>query len=295
MGIQRIESLVFGADNVADATRYFDDWGLEATDRNEAGTTYTLPENQTIIIRDANDDALPTAPDGANTLRETIWGADTQGNLDAIRVELSKDRDVTTDNDGTLHSRDDAGFAIGFRVWDRTPAGIDAPQINMNDQNTRLNAPVDGYRRARPIRIGHVVFHVPAENWKALSGFYQDRLKFRLSERAEDTGDFMRCEGSQDHHNLFLAYRMDRAQFNHIAFEVRDFDEIMLGGAHMKEQGWEPATKPGRHFMGSNMFWYFHTPCGGRTEYFADMDRLTEDWKPPIWEKNPGYAMWIME
>ena len=190
MGIQQIESLVFGADSVTDATRYFDDWGLTATDQNESGTVYTLPENQTIVIRDATVDSLPSAPDGGNTLRETIWGVDSQENLDAIRVELSKDRDVTTDNDGTLHARDDAGFAIGFRVWDHVPAGVDAPQINMNDQNTRLDEPVDGYRRARPIRIGHMVFHVPADNWKDLSAFYQDRLKFRLSERAEDTGDF---------------------------------------------------------------------------------------------------------
>jgi len=295
MGIQRIESLVFGADDVAEATRYFDDWGLEATSRGDAGTVFTLPENQTIVIRKSDDKSLPSAPDGANTLRETIWGVDSQAGLDAIRAELSKDRDVTTDNDGTLHARDDAGFAVGFRVWDYEPAGVAPSLVNMNDQNTRLNAPVDGLRRVRPIRVGHVVFHVPSENWKALSGFYQERLKFRLSERAEDTGDFMRCEGSQDHHNLFIAYRMNKAQFNHIAFEVRDFDEIMLGGKHMQEKGWEAATKPGRHFMGSNMFWYFHTPCGGRTEYFADMDRLTEDWKPPVWEKNPGYAMWMME
>ena len=53
--------------------------------------------------------------------------------------------------------------------------------------------------------------------------------------------------------------------------------------------------KPGRHIMGSNMLWYFNTPCGGRTEYFADMDRLTENWESPIWEENQGYAMWIMD
>ena len=295
MSIHRIESLVFGANDVAAATRYFKDWGLDITTSDNKGADFTLPENQTILIREADDINLPNAPDGKNTLRETIWGVDTQNDLETIGAELTKDRNVATDEDGTLHTYDDGGFAIGFRVWNHKPAGIAAPLINMNDRNTRLDEPVDGNRRARPIRIGHVVFHVPAANWKALSAFYQDRLNFRLSERAEDAGDFMRCQNSQDHHNLFLAYRMDQAAFNHIAFEVKDFDEIMLGGTHMKNQGWEPATKPGRHFMGSNLFWYFHTPCGGRTEYFADMDRLTEDWTPPVWEKNPGYAMWIME
>ena len=32
--------------------------------------------------------------------------------------------------------------------------------------------------------------------------------------------------------------------------------------------------------MGSNLFWYFANPCGGATEYFADMDRMDDDWEP---------------
>jgi catechol-2,3-dioxygenase len=295
MGIQRIESLVFGAADMEEGVRYFDDWGLEAVERGGRGVTYRLPENQTVIVRAADDPGLPSAPDGTATLRETIWGVDTKEELAALGAELARDRDVTEDADGTLHARDESGFAFALRVWDRTPADVDAPRFNMNAFNPRLDEPVDRTRRVRPIRLGHVVFHIPTGGAEKAWGFYLDRLKFKLSERAEDTGAFMRCQGSQDHHNLFLAHRMNRALFNHVAFEVRDFDEIMLGGQYMKSRGWEPATTPGRHIMGSNMYWYFKTPFSGRTEYYADMDRLSDDWKPPVWEKNPGYAMWTVE
>ena len=83
--------------------------------------------------------------------------------------------------------------------------------------------------------------------------------------------------------------------FNHAAFEVRDFDEIMLGGKHMKRRGWEENSKPGRHIMGSNLFWYFNNPSGGATEYFADMDRMDDDWEPRVWDPSPGYAMWMLD
>ena len=86
-----------------------------------------------------------------------------------------------------------------------------------------------------------------------------------------------------------------RAAFDHAAFEVRDIDEIILGGKFMKSRGWKANTPVGRHILGSNLFWYFNNPCGGRTEYFADMDLMDDDWKPRVWEQHPGFAMWLLE
>ena len=193
-----------------------------------------------------------------------------------------------------LHAADETGFGIAFRVAEPVVAEIDLPRFNVANTTPRINLPIDPDQRARPIRIGHVVFTIPKEGAAAATAFYRERLKFRLSDRAEDTGDFMRCEGSMDHHSLFLAHQMDRAGFGHAAYELRDFDEIMLGGKHMENCGWTTRTLPDRHILGSNLFWYFKSPCGGATEYFADMDRLDESWEPRIFETNPGYAMWML-
>jgi catechol 2,3-dioxygenase-like lactoylglutathione lyase family enzyme len=140
-----------------------------------------------------------------------------------------------------------------------------------------------------------VVYGVRKKDFEKACAFYVDRLRFRLSDRVAGLGDFMRCAGSNDHHSLFFQTRADRAVFDHLAFEVRDFDEIVLGGKYMKEHGWEAATPAGRHILGSNLFWYFRNPCGGRTEYFADMDLMDDDWKPRVWEQHPGFAIWLME
>src|SRR5262245_37664231 len=291
MTICRIESLVYGVEDLEAAVRYFEDWGLPRIDRGARGADFGTPAGQTILIRAATESTLPAAVEAGSTLRELIWGVDGEPALDAIGAELSRDREVRRDSGGALHIRDDAGFAVGFRRYTPTDSGKRSEATAEN----RMNRPFDPERRARPGRIGHIVYSVRKRDFEKASLFYLERLKFRLSDRVPTLGDFMRCAGSNDHHSLFFHTRGDRAAFDHAAFEVRDIDEIILGGKFMKSRGWQANTPVGRHILGSNLFWYFNNPCGGRTEYFADMDQLDDRWKPRIWETHPGYAMWVLD
>ena len=287
MTILRVESLIFGVEDLDAGTRYFEDWGLARTSSEANGADFALPSGQTILLRSSKDASLPAAPDRSPTLRETIWGVSDAAALQRVGAELGRDRDVKSDAGG-LHARDEAGFAIGFRV------AAPAPQSS-STAAPRMNHPFDPERRARPSRLGHVVFNAAQKDFEKQLAFYLERLKFRLSDRALDTGAFLRAQGSNDHHSLFFATRADRNSFNHAAFEVKNIDEIVLGGKYMKSRGWKPNTPLGRHILGSNVFWYFDSPCGGRTEYYSDMDQMNDDWKPRIWEKNPGFAMWMID
>lgn len=296
MAITRVESLVYGVSDVEKGIRYFDDWGLEPVERGAAGAIFRTPVGQTVHIRPMDDASLPSAPDGdKSTVRRTVWGVDSADDLETIGAELSRDRDVARDADGTLHSVDEVGFAISFAI--ARPVAVDAaPEpANFNEDSKRLNAESRPPTRVRPLRLGHVVYFVARDDQPKAAEFYLARLNFRLSDRTLDGGDFMRCEGSRDHHNLFLVRRTDFTAFNHAAFEVHNLDEIVSGGSFMKNAGWEPETTVGRHYLGSNMYWYFRNPSGGNTEYFADMDCMDDNWKPRIWEKGPGFAQWTMD
>lgn len=290
MTIFRIESLVYGVEDMEAGARYFEDWGLQAVERGARGAEFRLPSGQTILLRQAADKSLPVTAESGSTLREIIWGVDSAKSLESIGAELERDREVKAGADGTLHARDESGFAIGFR---RSAARAGEKTSGTKPAASRMNRPFDPERRARPTRIGHVVYLVTKSDLEKASAFYQKRLKFRLSDGTPG-GNFMRCQGTNDHHSLFLLSRPDRRAFDHIAFEVRDIDEIILGGNYMLSRDWRPSTPVGRHILGSNLFWYFHNPCGGRTEYYADMDQMDDDWKPRIWEKHPGYAMWML-
>ena len=289
MKIQRVESVVYGVDDLQKGVRFFDDWGLTRLEKAPAGAAFTMPSGQTVVLRPAAEGSLPKAPEPGSTVREVIWGVDSERSLEELRAELSRDREVKSDPDGTLHTRDDIGFGIGFRkAAPRKGAGGSA-------KGSRMNRPFDPPRSAAPTRIGHVVYSIERKDQAKASAFYTGRLQFRMTYHTGDLGDFLRCNGSVDHHNLFFVKRPDRAAFNHVAFEVRDFDEIIFGGQIMRGKGWTPESPPGRHILGSNLFWYFHNPCGGNAEYFADMDEMDDNFKTRNWESSPGYAMWMME
>ena len=296
MPITRVESLVYGIADMASGIRYYQDWGLETVEQGERGAVFKTPSGQTIRLLSIDDPSLPTAPDGdRSSTRQTVWGVETADDLEAIGAELSKDRDVASAPDGSLSAFDESGFSLGFAISQPAEVGAEPPRVNLNENSQRLNETVQEVPQARPLRIGHVVYYIAKDGADRTVSFYLDRLGFRLSDRTLTGGDFMRCAGSRDHHNLFLLQRDEGAAFNHAAFEVRDFDEIMMGGAYMKSRGWAPDTTPGRHILGSNLYWYFRNPCGGNTEYFADMDCMDDDWEPRIWEKSPGFALWSID
>jgi hypothetical protein len=277
--------LTYGVEDVDAAKRYYDDWGLVAVDAGRSGVDYRLDSGQTIRLREAGDPTLPRAIEPGSTIREVTWGVADAASLDAIGAALSTDRDLTSAA-GTIRTLDPWEMGIAFTV---AAPGLAAP---VPAERTR-NRAFDVASRVRPWRIGHVVLNVPEAKMQATSAFYLERLQFRLSERVNNFGDFVRCSGSTDHHNLFLL-RKPSGGLNHVAFEVRNFDEIVMGGKYMQAQGWEAATTPGRHIMGSNLFWYFKNPGGGLAEYFCDMDVVDDAWTPPIWETNPGFSRWML-
>lgn len=296
MPIMRVESLIYGVTDVDAGIRYYDDWGLEAVERGSQGAVFKTPSGQTIHLRSTDDSSLPTAPDGDHsTVRQTIWGVDSAADLEALGAELAKDRDVARAPDGSISAVDECGFSIGLAITQPAAVEVEPPRVNLNENSQRLNNAVPAKPQARPLRLGHVVFFIPEDNADRAVSFYIDRLGFRLSDRTVGRGDFMRCAGSRDHHNLFLLRRDGTAAFNHAAFEVCDFDEIMMGGTFMKNSGWSPETTPGRHILGSNLYWYFRNPCGGNTEYFADMDCMDDNWEPRIWQTSPGFSLWSID
>jgi catechol 2,3-dioxygenase-like lactoylglutathione lyase family enzyme len=293
MAIQRIESITFGVEDLSRCNQYFDDFGLERLDHGANGATFRTLTNQLVHLRAATDAGLPPAQEGGSTLRLTVWGVDNEAGLETVGAELSRDREVRPDVSGVLHTSDDSGLPIGFAVARPKAVRIEPHPVNVGDVAGRINEPFPRIDRVQPLRLVHVVFHIRKDNRERAAAFYQGRLGFRLSDRSVDAGDFMRCEGSRDHHNLLLLHRADRVEYNHIAFEVPGFDEIMIGGLHMQNRGWKSLRNPGRHFLGSNFHWFFENPCGGRTEFIADMDQLDEHWKPRIWEKHPGESIWL--
>jgi catechol 2,3-dioxygenase-like lactoylglutathione lyase family enzyme len=285
MPVIRVESLIYGVEDVAAGTQYFEEWGLACREKGAKGAEFALPTGQSVQIRAASDPSLPKPIEGGSTVRETVWGVDGKAALEEVGAELARDRQVRRDADGSLHTTDDIGLPIAFRVAaPGTDPGLKKPR--------GLNQTVPIKDRVSPIRLGHVVYFCPKPEVQKASAFYAERLKFRVTDRALDLGDFMRCPGSPWHHNIFFLTVLPKKGWNHAAFDVEDVNEVVTGGHRMLAKGYKPYSSLGRHIMGSNVFWYFHSPCGGQTEYSADMDQMDDNWQTRVWEHNPGADMW---
>lgn len=131
---------------------------------------------------------------------------------------------------------------------------------------------------AHVVRLGHAVLEV--KDFRASEAWYKARFGFITSDEIEAApgfaiGAFMRCDRGDtptDHHTLFLLQAPTAPRFNHAAFEVADFDDLMCGHTHLKRAQRTPAWGVGRHILGSQIFDYWKDPWGHELEHWTDGD-----------------------
>jgi catechol 2,3-dioxygenase-like lactoylglutathione lyase family enzyme len=292
MSITNLEALTFGVTDVEACRRFWTDFGLAET-RDARGSVFTAQDGSEVVLRSADDPALPPAIEAGATARETTFGVRAAADVERIAAELGKDRRVTRDPDGTIHTIDPLGFAVAFRVSRRKPVAAPELKFNTPGHAGRLNTRGEFFKEARPLEMTHCVFMI--DNPEAIVPFYVDRLGFIVSDCYPGRGYFLRGGASHHHHNLFLLNVGKKPGFHHVAFELGNIHELFGGGLNMTKRGWRTALGPGRHPISSCYFWYFHNPCGGAAEYDFDSDVVDANWRPGTFEQTPEvFAEWCL-
>jgi catechol 2,3-dioxygenase-like lactoylglutathione lyase family enzyme len=287
MNIVGLESLVFGVDELAGARQYLLDYGLDEAAYDAArGGRWEALDGTSIEVCIATDPGLPPLPPGAHTpcLRETVYGVDNTETLAAIQTELSKDRSVTVDAEGTLHSFDDGGFGVAFCVTRRHAYTARVLGFNVPGQapgRAPNDCAANPQEVIRPRSLSHVVYFVP--DAKKAEAFYA-RLGFVVTDRFNNLGPFMRPAGTLDHHTLFMIESQNGHMIgcNHFTFHLGSAHEVLQHGWNFVKKGYKSFWGPGRHILGSNYFWYFNSPFGAVMEVDADMDLHDENWVPRV-------------
>lgn len=289
MNIVGLEALVFGVEDMQGARQYLLDYGLKESEASSAGGTYEALDGSAVVIRRAADPSLPRANAPSPNLRETVYGVSDKAALAAIGEELGKDREVTFDAEGTLHTVDDGGYAIAFRVTRRRT--IIAPHVGINVPGQAPGRAPNVCAASKdevilPRALSHVVYFVP--DVQKAEAFYRDRLGFRVTDRFIGLGPFMRPAGTLEHHTLFMiqSFNDHMLGMNHFTFHLGSAHEVLQSGWRFAQKGYKSFWGPGRHIMGSNYFWYFNSPFGGTIEFDADMDLHDDTWVPR--EMPPG-------
>ena len=297
MPVTGVETLVYGVNDIEECVTFFTDFGLTLHDRTEACARFRLDEGSHVELRHIDDPTLPETILQDTGVREVIWGVDTEESLDALVKGLEADRKVLRDNDGTVHFHSDDGLAFGLRVSTRKKVVYSPDPVNAPGHVNRLNVSRKWKTRARPKTINHVVFAVP--DFVKSYRFFEERLGFRLTEYQLFCGIYLRCDGANDHHNLFfldhnIAGAPGYPAFHHTNFGVEDIDEMMVGANYMTRRGWTYGMLgTGRHRISSALFTYFRCPTGGEVEYGTDSDYIDDNYVPREWDALFGLQSWM--
>ncbi|MFE2530665.1 VOC family protein [Streptomyces sp. NPDC059371] len=294
MGIQRIESVTYGIDDLGECVRFFDDFGLFPQERTDEHAVFETRTGQTLRLDTAPGTLLPPPVEDGPTLREVVWGVDTPQELARLVAAAGRDRPVRQDVAGVFHTVDETGFGAGLTLARPRPADVTPRPANALGSVTRWNTALEPITRVRPLRMCHVALNIRKEGREEAVAFYVDRLGFRPTDVVEPMGVFMRAPGDDDQHTMLLCHRPDKAGINHIAYEVPGFDDVVEGGNHMIDRGWREARRLGRHTVGSNVFRFLHAPCGGRVEYAADMDRVDDSYETRVHTTTPPHHIWAL-
>jgi len=151
-----------------------------------------------------------------------------------------------------------------------------------------------------PHKLGHVAFH--CADVQQITKWYCDVLGFRVSDWMGDFFSFLRC--GHDHHTINLVGTGQNAHF-HTAFELRDWAHLQTSSDLLSRRGLKLIWGPGRHGIGHNLFTYHRGPNGLITEFFAELDQMSDEtlgyfeprpWhrdhpqRPKVWPRGPESA-----
>lgn len=190
-----------------------------------------------------------------------------------------------------LRFTDPNGFEVDVVAGQQKPAALPVERrLVHNDGEARV-------RQGEPLRVspgpsqvkrlGHCVINV--RDFRESEAWYKSRFGLVTSDEIEiapgaPIGAFLRCDRGAvhvDHHTLFPV-GTGTPGFNHAAFEVANFDDLMAGHQLLEQSGRRHEWGVGRHILGSQIFDYWRDPWGHTVEHWTDGDLYNNETPPNI-------------
>jgi catechol 2,3-dioxygenase-like lactoylglutathione lyase family enzyme len=254
-----------------------------ATERNFLREPWGLPEvaadGQLAYFRaEGSTEPFITRWRGAAARGLDVIGfaADSRADVDALARKLAR---AGVKPISEPHRLDSPGGGYGFRCFDG-----DGHALEISSDVAPVPARALNRGESIPAMLSHVVLHTP--DLKKAVAFYEEQLGFKVSDWLGDFMSFLRC--NEVHHSI--AFIPGPPSLNHVAYEMRDMDEMMRGAGRLMKNKVPLKWGPGRHTAGNNTFSYFFDPVGNSLEYTAEVDRVDDaTWQPTVYP--PGFEI----
>ncbi len=143
---------------------------------------------------------------------------------------------------------------------------------------------------ARPKRIGHAAIATPRV--KETVAWFRETFGVLCSADVYDgrksnvVNSFNRVDRGREYvdHHMFVCFYNKKPGLNHLAYEVQDVDDVIVGHEYMstRHRKYEHIWGVGRHVLGSQVFDYWADPWGRVHEHWTDVDRINARAKPDL-------------
>jgi catechol 2,3-dioxygenase-like lactoylglutathione lyase family enzyme len=282
MALHRLTSITMGVPNVAETAAYYSEFGLTPEGDGWLGTR---DGGRQLRIVPAPTRRLVDVHVGVDDADDLVRAAD---NLRRLGVDVHREP----------HRISAVEKATGTRAYLEVAARVDQRAVPATCYNGPGRYERSGQRapgvlrteRVMPRKLGHAV--VGSTDYQATQAFFVSGLGFKISDYIKGAGAFLRC--SIDHHNI-LVLAAPVSFLHHTSWQVDDIDDVGRGAYAMLEDHPERHVWGlGRHYGGSNFFWYLKDPAGNFSEYYSDMDCIIDDqlWTPEDLEGARGLYAW---
>lgn len=282
MPLHRLASVTMGVPNVAQTAAYYTEFGLtpeadswfSTTDGGRQLRIVETPSRRLVALTVGADH-----PDDIAHIAHNLTGLD-------IPFEQSPNRISAIEQATDIH--------VTVEVQPRiTQARVEPTPYNGPGRLERETSRAPGVLRdgtVKPHKLGHAV--IGSTDHAVTQRFFTHGLGFKISDEVPGLAAFLRC--SIDHHNI-LVQQAPVTFLHHTSWQVDDVDEVGRGAMRMLEADPERHVWGlGRHYAGSNFFWYLKDPAGNFSEYYSDMDSIVDDqlWTPEVVEGAKGLFSW---
>ena len=282
MALHRLTSITMGVPNVEETAAYYDEFGLAPdgdgwfTTRDAGRQLHIVPAPTRRLID------LHVGVDDSDDLARAA------GNLERMGIGVERGPGWISAVDKATGTRAYLEIAGRFEQDEVPPTPYNGP-----GRYERSNDRAPGVQRTdrvMPRKLGHAV--LGSTDYEATQAFFINGLGFKVSDHIKGAGTFMRC--STDHHNV-LVLGAPVSFLHHTSWQVDDVDDVGRGASSMLEDHPERHIWGlGRHYGGSNFFWYLKDPAGNFSEYYSDMDCIVDDqlWTPQDLQGAQGLFSW---
>jgi catechol 2,3-dioxygenase-like lactoylglutathione lyase family enzyme len=285
MSLHRLTDITLGVPNVAETAEYYTQFGLIPQPGSADPQFATVDGGQQM--------RLVKAP--IRTLLSLGIGVDDQDDLGRIGASLQRLDVISRIENNQLRTKEPiTGLDVTVSIIPRIKAKpVAIAAYNSPGTIARPNVRAPSLLRSEPVRprrLGHL--GIGSTNAQVTRRFFLDGIGFKVSDEVKDLATFMRC--SSDHHNLVII-SAPANYLHHSAWELEDMDEIGRGARAVLEGHPERHTWGlGRHWVGSNFFYYLRDPAGNLNEYFSDLDEIIDDklWKPGVFAAAAAATLW---